>query len=303
MKIKPTSRLKALILVLILLLSNTSTATASNDTASNDTISNAIANATTLSTEQQEIDIHHYYYNLNELEKTVYDTFTKFKAKILSNQKFTFRLGPITKKETYVYSVSRARQAFILDDPEALIWFQNVELSLHLKDSDAYVLVQPQDSTNRYSDLSSKELPNAIKTFEEKASQIAKTLHGTDREKLYQIYSWLLENVTYDFTFELPNTRSAYGALINGKSVCSGFAYAYKYIADLAGLEVLYVTGILNSASEYHAWNMAKVDGKWYFIDATSGATNLRIFRGCYFLMSTSSRNYSLDTDFFTYPS
>lgn len=171
MKIKPTSRLKALILVLILLLSNTSTATASNDTASNDTISNAIANATTLSTEQQEIDIHHYYYNqLNELEKTVYDTFTKFKAKILSNQKFTFRLGPITKKETYVYSVSRARQAFILDDPEVLIWFQNVQLSLHLKDSNAYVLVQPQDSTNRYSDLSSKELPNAIKTFEEKAS-------------------------------------------------------------------------------------------------------------------------------------
>lgn len=166
MKIKPTSRLKALILVLILLLSNTSTATASNDT-----ISNAIANATTLSTEQQEIDIHHYYYNqLNELEKTVYDTFTKFKAKILSNQKFTFRLGPITKKETYVYSVSRARQAFILDDPEVLIWFQNVQLSLHLKDSNAYVLVQPQDSTNRYSDLSSKELPNAIKTFEEKAS-------------------------------------------------------------------------------------------------------------------------------------
>lgn len=166
MKIKPTSRLKALILVLILLLSNTSTATASNDT-----ISNAIANATTLSTEQQEIDIHHYYYNqLNELEKTVYDTFTKFKAKILSNPKFTFRLGPITKKETYVYLVSRARQAFILDDPEVLIWFQNVQLSLHLKDSNAYVLVQPQDSTNRYSDLSSKELPNAIKTFEEKAS-------------------------------------------------------------------------------------------------------------------------------------
>ena len=294
MKIKLASRLQALILVLILFLSNTPTATASSITS--DTI--------TLSAEQQKIDIHHYYYNqLNELEQKVYDTFTKFKADILCNNKFSFWLGSIVQKETYVYSVSRARQAFILDDPETLIWFQNAHISLHFQKSDVYVCVQPKAPINRYSDLSAKELPNAIKTFEEKATQVAQTLHGTDRQKLYQIYSWITENVKYDCTLELPNTRSAYGALINGKSVCSGFAYAYKYIADLAGLEVLYVTGTLNSVSEYHAWNMAKVDGMWYFIDATNGASNLRLFRGKYFLMSTTSENYSLDTNYFTYPS
>lgn len=297
MKTSPASRLLSLILALILYLSITPIALATDSTTS----------AVALSAQPQEIDTHHYYYNqLNELEQKVYNTFTQFKADILDNRSFSFLLGPLTSKEAYVYSVSRARQAFILDDPEALIWFQNVQISLTFRETNVFVWVKPNDDVGQYSDLKQEEFSSAYKAFEKKASEFAQSLNGTDAQKLYQIYNWLINNVTYDRTLALPNTRNAYGALINGKSVCSGFAYAYKYIADLAGLEVLYVTGTYspnNVYSEYHAWNMAKVDGKWYFIDATIGATSLRIYRKNYFLMPTTVKSYSLDVDYFTYPS
>ncbi|MCI9038570.1 MAG: hypothetical protein HFJ29_01605 [Clostridia bacterium] len=288
-------RLQLLILALILFFSITPTALATTTLADTD-----------FSIEQQEIDTQHYYYNqLNKLEQKVYNTFTKSKADILANKSFSFLLGPLASKEAYVYSVSRARQAFILDDPQALIWFQNVQLSLTFENSNVFVWVKPKEAVGQYSDLSPEEFPDAYKAFEEKASELVKTLNGTDTQKLLQIYNWLIDNVKYDYTHNLPNARSAYGALINGIAVCSGFAYAYKYIADLAGLEVLYVTGTyqLNDATGYHAWNMAKVDGKWYFIDATWGATSSRIFRKHYFLASTDTKILSPDTLYFTYPS
>ncbi len=288
-------RLQSLILALILFFSITPTALATTTLADTD-----------FSIEQQEIDTQHYYYNqLNKLEQKVYNTFTKSKADILANKSFSFLLGPLASKEAYVYSVSRARQAFILDDPQALIWFQNVQLSLTFENSNVFVWVKPKEAVGQYSDLSPEEFPDACKAFEEKASELVKTLNGTDTQKLLQIYNWLTDNVKYDYTHNLPNARSAYGALINGIAVCSGFAYAYKYIADLAGLEVLYVTGSyqVNDDVVHHAWNMAKVDGKWYFIDATWGATGSRKFRHYFFLVPANSKLLSLDTRYFTYPS
>ncbi len=65
--------------------------------------------------------------------------------------------------------------------------------------------------------------------------------------------------------------RSAYGALIEGETVCTGYAKAYKAICDRMGLECIMVNGKQDDVG--HAWNMVMLDGAPYYVDCTYGDT------------------------------
>ena len=65
--------------------------------------------------------------------------------------------------------------------------------------------------------------------------------------------------------------RSAYGALVDGETVCTGYAKAYKAICDYLGLECLMVNGTQDGVG--HAWNMVMLDGVLYYVDCTYGDT------------------------------
>ncbi len=62
--------------------------------------------------------------------------------------------------------------------------------------------------------------------------------------------------------------RSIYGAFVNKKSVCVGYARATQYILQKYGIECVLVSSI---ESEEHAWTLAKIDGDYYFNDTTWG--------------------------------
>lgn len=71
------------------------------------------------------------------------------------------------------------------------------------------------------------------------------------------------------------NKREPYtiiGALRNKKCVCKGYARAYKYLCDKAGIPCFMVVGYGRNnfdLTESHAWNMVKLDGKCYHVDVT----------------------------------
>lgn len=100
---------------------------------------------------------------------------------------------------------------------------------------------------------------------------------GAEVADLYRaIFQYLCDHVEYDYElseaiangdFENPlrKNRGSYGALVEGRTVCSGYAAAYKAICDRLGLDCWV------AASEDHAWNLILVDGKTYCVDATSG--------------------------------
>jgi phosphotransferase system HPr-like phosphotransfer protein len=100
----------------------------------------------------------------------------------------------------------------------------------------------------------------------------------TDFEKEIQIIKYLVANVTYDVE-ELSNdspvindSYKAYGALVNHKAVCSGYAKAFDLLAKKCGLSTIVVTGeAINSSSQNgaHAWNQIYLDGEWYNVDVT----------------------------------
>lgn len=107
------------------------------------------------------------------------------------------------------------------------------------------------------------------------ANKIIRSLHldgMSDREKLRAIYGWLCKNVTYDNSTpanmtEMLLQHSAYAALVKHTAVCQGYATAFYRLALMVGLDARVVTG--TGDGEPHGWNIVKIDGKWYYVDAT----------------------------------
>ncbi len=86
--------------------------------------------------------------------------------------------------------------------------------------------------------------------------------------------------VTYDFcddangkaTDASKYIRTAYGALVNGKAVCEGYARLYKAVLNELGVNCELVSGyyIDGEAFEPHMWNYVQdEEGKWYAVDVT----------------------------------
>ncbi len=64
--------------------------------------------------------------------------------------------------------------------------------------------------------------------------------------------------------------RSIYGALVQRKAVCAGYAVAYQYLLQQIGIECLYVRGCIRDRG-YHAWNIVNLEGDYYHVDVTWG--------------------------------
>ncbi len=61
--------------------------------------------------------------------------------------------------------------------------------------------------------------------------------------------------------------HSAYGALVKSSAVCDGYSRAYQYLLYKVGILSHVATGVANGGG--HAWNLVKLDGKWYYTDLT----------------------------------
>lgn len=126
-----------------------------------------------------------------------------------------------------------------------------------------------------------KQVAIQKKVSEVVAEVISKDM--TDRDKVVALNQYLCDTVEYDddalenaekYDFatvdkEYYDSFNAYGALINGKCVCAGYAAAFRLLAQEAGLESIVVTGFLEG-SLAHAWNKVKIDEEWYIVDVTN---------------------------------
>ena len=85
-----------------------------------------------------------------------------------------------------------------------------------------------------------------------------------DDQKEKVIHDYIVTHIAYDTTL---SRFSAYEALKNGTTVCSGYAQlAYKMLNE-SGIETKIVVGTGNG--EDHAWNLVKLNDIWYHLDCT----------------------------------
>ena len=84
----------------------------------------------------------------------------------------------------------------------------------------------------------------------------------SDYEKLKYFHDYLVLNVTSSVSGDYVD--SVYGALVEKKALCEGYAKAFSYLCNLSGIENMIVTGYTGVD---HMWNMVKLEGSWYHID------------------------------------
>lgn len=111
-----------------------------------------------------------------------------------------------------------------------------------------------------------KNLEQSRNTFDAKAKEIidgAQAL-GSNYEKEKYVHDTLIGQI--DYAASAPMNQSAYSALVNGKTVCAGYARAFQYILQTLGIPCYYCTGY---AGESHAWDIVCLDDGYYNVDAT----------------------------------
>ncbi len=85
-------------------------------------------------------------------------------------------------------------------------------------------------------------------------------------EMVRSIHDFVAGRTVYDKTAEW--CYSPFGALVDGRAVCEGYAEAFKLLCDYNGIPCVCVSGTGNS--ENHMWNCVRMDdGKWYAVDVT----------------------------------
>ena len=105
-----------------------------------------------------------------------------------------------------------------------------------------------------------------------------------DYTKVKLLYEYICTHYTYDETL---TKFSAYDGLTTGSMVCQGYALLTYKVMWNAGIPCRIVTGV--SSGQNHAWNIVKLDGKWYNLDTTwdAAAEIGGVMRWDYFLKNT----------------
>ena len=114
---------------------------------------------------------------------------------------------------------------------------------------------------------SKSALVAAISEFEQAADMfledIPLSLNEYETEKA--IHDKLIFSLTYSDNSN--NAHNAYGALIEHRCVCEGYAEVFQYLLYKRGILSVRVTGTAGGSN--HAWNIIRINGAYYHVDVT----------------------------------
>lgn len=158
---------------------------------------------------------------------------------------------PITRDE-----LPTVLDAFRNDTPECF-WLSN--RMPYAYDGDTVLLLAPIYV------FSGDALTAAQAALETAIDEMLGSLSGlTDAQIALELHDRLAKRITY---IEVDNAHDAYGALVNGRAVCEGYARAYQLLLNRCGIPCLTVTGTGGGVG--HAWNMFRLGGSWVQTDVT----------------------------------
>ncbi len=120
-----------------------------------------------------------------------------------------------------------------------------------------------------------KELTADIKEYAEEIlkSIISKGMKEVDQVRAVHDYI-ILNTAYYEDSSREPSDYPDYvfnveGVLLKGKAVCQGYAETFQLFMELLGIDSKFVVGRDLTSNIGHAWNMVRLEGKWYHVDVT----------------------------------
>lgn len=227
-----------------------------------------------------------YYEQLDDTSKIIYaalenniDNLKKENYTINFSTNFNTLLNQPNGQTELNRSFQTALDAFFYDHPE-LFYIDLTKISLVIQyttigpKTTYKVSLSPKSQQNYlYHQFQSEEqVEQAIASIENAKNAILKSVpNSSDYEKALKVHDILVKSLEYDSANKV-NAHNLYGALVEKKVVCEGYAKAYKYILDSLDIECILVNGTATNSSgqtEAHMWNYIKLDGNWYGVDVT----------------------------------
>lgn len=111
------------------------------------------------------------------------------------------------------------------------------------------------------------EIPSKAQALENEVNRIVEQANKYPNlfERELFVHDYLVNNVTY--LIDKTETGTAYGALINKKARCEGYARAFQLIMLRLGVPTFTVIG--TTENERHMWNAVELYGNYYYVDVT----------------------------------
>ena len=168
---------------------------------------------------------------------------------------------PVTPEE-----LEAANEMFLADHPEYFWYTGSCVYHINGNNITAVDFLYVVDG-KQVSDVKSakKELEKIVEKI---IDRIPKGL--SEYETALYLHDVLARRVSYERTL---NDQTAYGALVEQKAVCAGYARAYQLLMKRAGLDAWTVTGYSYHPSTNipvgHAWNLVWIDKNCFYVDVT----------------------------------
>ncbi|MEE0914670.1 MAG: transglutaminase domain-containing protein [Ruminococcus sp.] len=143
-----------------------------------------------------------------------------------------------------------------------------------LKTSFSFYNLENKTGIYLFFNKSNDEIDEAKEKFDQVVDEIVSNApkQVSDFEIEKYVNDYLIDNCEYDHESAeseliLANENDAYGALVDKKAVCEGYARAFQLLCSRLGLDCVNVTG--ESEGVGHQWNCVKIEDEWYYIDVT----------------------------------
>lgn len=91
--------------------------------------------------------------------------------------------------------------------------------------------------------------------------------YKTDYERIKVLHDELCRFANYRYNDLCDG--SAETLFEEGTGVCDCFSKAFATLCTMSGIDCIRIVGDVTSSDRSHAWNMVKLDGKWYYVDTT----------------------------------
>lgn len=215
----------------------------------------------TVSVFAADADMNYGKTKLNANQQYVYDALVKG----CKDAKSEIEIDLTGKNIDFNNDLPKILSMFYSDTPEYFWYTGGWRASVMSSGSNVKLTI-----TLTYS-MTGSTLTSAKTAYNKKVAELTAGLDGkSDYEKAKILHDRLCDTVTYVST---NNDQNAYGALVEGKAVCNGYAKAYQHLMKEVGIPTWYIRGVsVNPATNTqigHAWNLVKLDGKWYYTDVT----------------------------------
>ena len=175
--------------------------------------------------------------------------------------------SPLDREE-----MSQLYESFLMDNPQ--FFFLDRTYSLEGLEKDGKTVY---DTILLHFTLNLKERQEAIQRLN--VAVEAATRHCPDTTDEYEIekyyHDYLINVCTYDDeaanngSSAYENAYSAYGALVDGRAVCEGYAKAMQLLLHRSAITATVVMGRSIDDWEAHMWNLVRINGSYYYVDVT----------------------------------